>query len=47
MAGTLAQLLYEMGWIAVENVFRLAEGRPIPTHIDAPIQMLTVDNRPS
>jgi len=41
MAGTVAQFPFEVGVLAVENAIKLAEGRPIPTRIDAPIKLLT------
>ena len=44
MTGTVAQYPYEIGVLAVENAIKLAEGRPIPMSIDAPIRLLTADN---
>jgi ribose transport system substrate-binding protein len=41
MAGTVAQFPFEVGVLAVENAIKLVEGRPIPSHIDAPIKLLT------
>ncbi len=46
MTGTVAQFPYEIGVLAVENAIKLAEGRPIPTRIDAPIKLLTAANIP-
>ena len=46
MAGTVAQYPYEIGVLAVENAIKLHEGRPIPSHIDAPIRLLTQENLP-
>ncbi len=44
MTGTVAQYPYEIGVLAVENAIKLAEGRPIPMSIDAPIRLLTAEN---
>ena len=46
MAGTVAQFPYEIAWIAVESAIKIAEGRPVSTHIDAPIRLLTAENLP-
>jgi len=46
MTGTVAQYPYEIAVIAVENAVKLVEGRPIPSRIDAPIQLITKDNLP-
>ncbi len=44
MTGTVAQYPFEIGVLAVENAIKLAEGRPIPMSIDAPIRLLTAEN---
>ena len=44
MAGTVAQYPYEAAFIVVESGIKLMEGRPIPSHFDAPIKLLTADN---
>ncbi len=44
MAGTVAQFPFEVGVLAVENAIKLVEGRPIPSRIDAPIKLLTVED---
>jgi D-allose transport system substrate-binding protein len=44
MAGTVAQFPYEMAFIVVESGIKLMEGRPIPSHFDAPIKLLTVED---
>ncbi len=46
MTGTVAQYPYEMAFIAVESAIKVVEGRPIPTHFDAPIRLLTAENLP-
>ncbi len=46
MTGTVAQYPYEIAVLAVENAIKVVEGRPIPTRIDAPIQLITKDNLP-
>jgi ABC-type sugar transport system substrate-binding protein len=40
LTGTVAQFPREMAWLAVENLIKVLEGRPIAPRIDAPIKLL-------
>jgi D-allose transport system substrate-binding protein len=44
LTGTVAQFPREMAWLAVENLIKVLEGRPISPKVDAPIKLLLAED---
>jgi ribose transport system substrate-binding protein len=44
LTGTVAQFPREMAWLAVENLIKVLEGRPVAPRIDAPIKLLLAED---
>ena len=46
LAATVAQFPDEMAYLAVENMIKVLEGRPIPPFVESPVQVISLANLP-
>jgi ABC-type sugar transport system substrate-binding protein len=46
LAATVAQYPDEMAYLAVENMIKVLEGRPVPPFVESPVQVISAENVP-
>jgi ABC-type sugar transport system substrate-binding protein len=44
LAATVAQFPDEMAYLAVENMIKVLEGRPVPPFVESPVQVISAEN---